>query len=48
MDKHFWADEMVRLWQEGYSLDQARILVRKMMKKEKREELADGSIKAIS
>lgn len=39
---NFWVDEMVRLYFEGYSLDQARTIVKKMMK-EYREELADGS-----
>lgn len=40
---NFWVDEMVRLYFEGYSLDQARTIVRKMMKEEKREELRNGS-----
>jgi hypothetical protein len=36
MDKKQWADEMVRLYFEGYSLDQARRTVKKMMKEARR------------
>lgn len=41
MDKHFWADEIKRLYMEGYSLDEARNKVRKMMKEEKRKEIKE-------
>jgi len=40
MNNKFWSDEMVRLWREGKSLDEARAIVRRMMKEKKREELA--------
>lgn len=42
MNKKFWADEITRLYLEGYSLDQARNMVRKMMKEYKRKELKGG------
>ena len=43
MNKSFWADEIKRLYLEGHSLDEARSMVRKMMKEEKRKELKEDS-----
>jgi hypothetical protein len=43
-----YAEEIVRLYFEGYSLDQARLMVRKMMKEDKREELRDGRTNKFS
>jgi len=39
MNNKFWSDEIVRLYMEGKSLDEARDIVRRMMKEKKREEL---------
>lgn len=32
MDTHFWKEEIWRLYYEGYSFDEARRKVKKMMK----------------
>ncbi|WP_281417345.1 hypothetical protein [Clostridium mobile] len=34
-----WADEVKRLYFEGYTLDEARVKVKKMMKEQERREL---------